>query len=645
MGKNYDGKMDFQQATRWKKALPAVRPCGLCAIRSIQPIMSRKTGGGTKKKAGFKLRETPTASSATEASDSAPPPPVSPPVDIDQLGELPQSYGSDTIFLIAQEPHWLFTYWDIDISRHPGGKTFLRVYQNDNALEAEIEVPFETRNWYIPVKQAGSKYTVEIGYHRGSVWNVIARSYTIETPTDRLSESDQFNYATIPLHLSFQKLMEGIQEALRSGETLMNALSRLQMEGKFFGSPASPGLALEQRLLLEALFGTKFLDELASGGLSSQEVEVRVRKHLEERLSSMGPISSFTQEQLSSGESSLLSALGALSSAEVSSWGPAEFSSWAAGVLSSWAAAGESSAAWSSETVTSWAQAAISSWLQAAPSSWAAISSWLQAAPSSGAQAELSSWLQAAPSSWPQVAVSSWLQAAQSSWAQAEISSWFQAAPSSWAQAAVSSWLQAAPSSWGSAAISSWLQGIQSSWAQAAVSSWFQAAPTSWTQAAVSSWFQAAPTSWTQAAVSSWLQSAQSSWAQAAISSWGSAAVTSWGSAAVTSWSSASEWVSSFGVARSFFMHVNAEVIFYGGTDPRAKVTVDGKPITLNPDGTFRYHFIFPDGVYEIPIVAVSPDGVESRSAVLRFQRGTQKTGKVEDTSQPPLAPPMGSVS
>lgn len=92
-------------------------------------------------------------------------------------------------------------------------------------------------------------------------------------------------------------------------------------------------------------------------------------------------------------------------------------------------------------------------------------------------------------------------------------------------------------------------------------------------------------------------------------------------------------------------MHVNAEVIFYGGTDPRAKVTVDGKPITLNPDGTFRYHFIFPNGTYEIPIVATSPDGVETRSAVLRFQRDTEKTGKVDDTAQPPLTTPMGASS
>jgi hypothetical protein len=539
--------------------------------------MSRKNEGEARRKSGGKLREGSVVSPTSGKSAPTPSRAAGKSVDLDNLGELPRSYGSDTIFLIAQEPHWLFTYWDIDISRHPGGQTFLRVYEGEETIEAEIEVPFETRNWYVPVKRAGAKYTVEIGYNRGSVWNVIARSYTIETPKDQLSESDQFDYATIPLHLSFQKLLEGIQHAIQSGETLISALSRLQKEGKLFafGSGAIPGISLEQRIILEALLGTNFIEELASGGLSSQQLEERVRKHLEEKLSSQGPLSSFSPEQWGAAESSLFSALGALSSQEVSSWSPAELSSWAAGVLSSWAAAAESSAGWSGESLGSWAKAAESSW----------------------GKSELSSWFKGAESSWVHAAISSWLQAAQSSWARGEVSSWFKGAESSWAQAALSSWLQAAESSWSQAAISSWLQGAQSSWAQAAVSSWSQASVTSWTQAAI------------------------------------------------TSWSGASEWVSSFVQPRNFFMHVNAEVIFYGGTDPLAKVTIDGKPVKLNPDGSFRYHFIFPDGVYEIPIVAVSPDGVETRSAVLRFQRATQKSGKVDDTSQPPLVPPMGSVS
>jgi hypothetical protein len=89
-------------------------------------------------------------------------------------------------------------------------------------------------------------------------------------------------------------------------------------------------------------------------------------------------------------------------------------------------------------------------------------------------------------------------------------------------------------------------------------------------------------------------------------------------------------------------MHVNAEVIFYGGTDPRAKVTIDGHPVALNPDGTFRYHFVFPNADYEIPIIATSPDGIERRSATLRFERSTGKVGLVTDTPQPSFGEPMG---
>ena len=93
--------------------------------------------------------------------------------------------------------------------------------------------------------------------------------------------------------------------------------------------------------------------------------------------------------------------------------------------------------------------------------------------------------------------------------------------------------------------------------------------------------------------------------------------------------------------ARKFFMHVNAEIIFYGGTDPNATVWVDGKEIRLSPDGTFRYHFKLPDGDFAIPIVARSPDGVEQRSATLSFVRSTAKIGHVTDTDQPPYLEPL----
>jgi hypothetical protein len=87
-------------------------------------------------------------------------------------------------------------------------------------------------------------------------------------------------------------------------------------------------------------------------------------------------------------------------------------------------------------------------------------------------------------------------------------------------------------------------------------------------------------------------------------------------------------------------MHVNAEVIFYGGTHPDATLWIDGHEIELSPDGAFRYHFRFPDASYEIPIVAESPDGVEQRSATLRFERATSRQGEVHHTAQPEHLPP-----
>ncbi|MEY5026439.1 MAG: hypothetical protein RLZZ244_1967 [Verrucomicrobiota bacterium] len=92
---------------------------------------------------------------------------------------------------------------------------------------------------------------------------------------------------------------------------------------------------------------------------------------------------------------------------------------------------------------------------------------------------------------------------------------------------------------------------------------------------------------------------------------------------------------------RNFFMHLNAEVIFYGGTQPDATVTINGERIQLQPDGTFRFHFTLPDGDFEIPIVAASADGQEERSGTLSFQRQTRRVGVVGATAQPEHLEPL----
>lgn len=64
---------------------------------------------------------------------------------------------------------------------------------------------------------------------------------------------------------------------------------------------------------------------------------------------------------------------------------------------------------------------------------------------------------------------------------------------------------------------------------------------------------------------------------------------------------------------RGFWLVVNTELIVYGATEPDAQVTVQGKPIKLNKDGTFNLRFALPDGEQVIPVKAVSSDKVEER--------------------------------
>jgi hypothetical protein len=94
----------------------------------------------------------------------------------------------------------------------------------------------------------------------------------------------------------------------------------------------------------------------------------------------------------------------------------------------------------------------------------------------------------------------------------------------------------------------------------------------------------------------------------------GSPAVTSFGSGAFQ-----------FGKERKFWFNVDAELIVYGATEPTAKVTLQGEPVKLRPDGTFTMRFSLPDSRQIIPAVAVSADGVEERTIVLAVERNTKQ--------------------
>ncbi len=76
--------------------------------------------------------------------------------------------------------------------------------------------------------------------------------------------------------------------------------------------------------------------------------------------------------------------------------------------------------------------------------------------------------------------------------------------------------------------------------------------------------------------------------------------------------------------SRNFWLQVHTELILYGATEPDAKVTVQGRNVELNPDGTFSMRFALPDGVQVLDVRAVNKAGDLEENITPVVERTTQ---------------------
>ncbi len=185
--------------------------------------------------------------------------------DIDHLGDLPRTYGDERIFVVAQEPHWLFCYWDFMLTKDVEGALFLR-YGREGAdhAEAEVPVPAETNSWYLAVREADAGYYVELGHYHGTRWKRLIRSGTVLTPRDTATGFGEAVFANMPFHVSFQQLVEKIRGAMRGGESLAESLARLQRCGELPVERLTPAQRLSLDRLLDNRIGTFSSGELSS---------------------------------------------------------------------------------------------------------------------------------------------------------------------------------------------------------------------------------------------------------------------------------------------------------------------------------------------------------------------------------------------
>lgn len=71
-------------------------------------------------------------------------------------------------------------------------------------------------------------------------------------------------------------------------------------------------------------------------------------------------------------------------------------------------------------------------------------------------------------------------------------------------------------------------------------------------------------------------------------------------------------------------LNLDAELIVYGSTKPKAKLTVAGEEVKLREDGTFTIRLSLRDGRQVIPAAVVSPSGARQQTVILAVERNTK---------------------
>jgi hypothetical protein len=146
---------------------------------------------------------------------------------------LPRVHGAPILFAIARDPRTIFTYWSIDwpavfaktvpVDR----QAHLRVYRADGVEEEGVAVEPMSGNCSIAVSRPDRAYHVEIGYYQpADVWNSIATSKEVTMPRDNFADDGEVGLATIPFHLSFQRLLDLFGGS--KGDALAGMISQFQ---------------------------------------------------------------------------------------------------------------------------------------------------------------------------------------------------------------------------------------------------------------------------------------------------------------------------------------------------------------------------------------------------------------------------------
>lgn len=213
-------------------------------VRELERVTRASRKARAQALAAVKMIATTPASKAPAAPPPPPPPPPPTAPFVDRGKPIPDTYGRDTLRLLARDPEWLYAYWEITPQRMQQLRSRftdlhertweIKLTNMKNGQVEHIAIFLGACNWYLHVKPRGV-YQAELGFRDGGLFIKVLDSNPVRTPGDSISERADEEWMILRrdllrmLHVSHERELFGEDRPLASAERYKE-VTREQLE-------------------------------------------------------------------------------------------------------------------------------------------------------------------------------------------------------------------------------------------------------------------------------------------------------------------------------------------------------------------------------------------------------------------------------
>lgn len=213
-------------------------------VRELERVTRASKKARAQALAAVKVIATTPASKPPAAPPPPPPPPPPAAPFVDRGKPIPDTYGRDTLRLLARDPEWLYAYWELTPQRMQQLRSRftdlhertweIKLTNMKNGQVEHIAIFLGACNWYLHVKPRGV-YQAELGFRDGGLFIKVLDSNPVRTPGDSISERADEEWMILRrdllrmLHLSHERELFGADRPVASAERYKE-VTREQLE-------------------------------------------------------------------------------------------------------------------------------------------------------------------------------------------------------------------------------------------------------------------------------------------------------------------------------------------------------------------------------------------------------------------------------